>query len=395
MTYIERLVRYMNSKQGIFMKQKIAFRWKFYYALARIFVFFTGNFEVIHKNTIDTSRPFILLGNHTCFFDFLFAMYAVGPCPMRFLVARKYFLNPLFNAVLLFFGCIPKSLASDDSSSTKTMFSALRNRENLAIYPEGQVAMWGKTEPMNPSIAKLIKKTGYNVIFIRDIGSYFAYPPYGSSFKRGKIIAEVSYVSVEEIKAMNESEVFAKIEESLSFDQYALREKNNLTYAGTDNIEAFKNMIYRCPSCMSLCSITADNNKLICSHCSLEGIVSNASIDWSKQDIPCSLSGLYSHFIAYEKAQKIKKLSANCTVIATDLLLNKDIVHEDIFVTVDSDTIQMDGKTLTISIPRTSVDFFPHDVGDNFQIYTANILYVVKPHQKQLPTAFATLFRAF
>ena len=71
-------------------------------------------------------RPILILGSHTCFFDFYFAAKAMYPRRMTFVVNRFYFEAHIVRFLMRHLGCIPKRLFSPDLETAKKLMAAKR-----------------------------------------------------------------------------------------------------------------------------------------------------------------------------------------------------------------------------------------------------------------------------
>lgn len=374
------------------MKEK-RFRWWFAYIVSRIYLRIVFGNELIYENdkAIDRSKPLIILGNHSCFYDFVFAVKAIGPYPVRFVVAAKYFVNPFLGTVLNFFGAIPKKLAEQDFNCLKTIKACVKDGHSVAIYPEGRVSMWGITEDISYSTAKLVKGLDCNVVLVQNKGGFFLQPPYGGSKKRGKTQTKVKVLTKEEIDSMSVNEFYDVIMEQLNVNQYNWYEEKEPKLYGSEKLGGLTHLLYRCPDCMSLASLHTVNNKLTCSCCGLKGITHNGHIEWEKPHLPSTVAELYKVYKNYEQncVQDEKWfMETDCNIEIVDLTTG-DIEKTVGCLTLNTEGIQIKTEDDEMTFTSKSIDYLPFDVGRNVQIYHKDKYIVIMPTVPALVTALA------
>lgn len=381
------------------MNKKIKLRWLLAYIISHIFVKYILRNELTYNENskVDVSKPFVLLGNHSCFYDFLFAIDAIGPYPVKFVVAAKYFSNPIVGFFLKFYGAIPKKLAEKDFECMRRIISSINKGESIAIYPEGRVSMWGTTEYISPSTAKLVKRFSCNLVMVQNLGSFFVSPPYGGTKKFGKTYTKVHVYDSNMIANMSADKVNEVIHEVLSVNQYDWYHNKKRKFFGIEKVSALANLIYRCPSCNKITTMEHKLNKLVCRECDLEGVIKDCHFRWNKQNIPNSISELYTRFKEFERKSMIDnnwKIETECTIEIMDLSLGKQNVFKKSTVLMDLNVIQLNFNDQTLIIKHKLIDYFPFDVGSNFQIYQNGKLYIIKPYNKSLATAFSVMHEA-
>ena len=93
--------------------------------------------------------PFLVIGNHTSFYDFLYVTRILWPRPVNFVVAAKYFRFPgLLPWLLQIAQAIPKSLFKADFRTVARASAVVRQGGVVGIFPEGQISTGGITLPL-------------------------------------------------------------------------------------------------------------------------------------------------------------------------------------------------------------------------------------------------------
>lgn len=375
-------------------------RWSFAYSVSHIAVkYLFGNKVTYDKQSdLDAKEPFILLGNHSCFYDFLFAIKAMGPYPIRFVVAAKYFTSPFVASFLNFYGAIPKKLADKDFDCMRTIRTSLKNGESVGIYPEGRVSMWGTTEYINASTAKLVKRLNCNLVLVQNLGGFFLNPPYGGGRKFGRTDTRIYVYDKEQLATMSSDEIYQLIHRVLFVNQYDWYKEKRRKLVGREKVNKLPYLLYRCPDCNEIMTIGSKRNRLTCSKCGLAGEVKNAHIQWNRKSVPESISDLYVQYKAYEKMNVLSpefSLGTSCEIEIIDLDSGDKQTQQNKTVTMDQEVIHLglaNDEDITISLD--TIDYLPFDVGSNFQIYREGKLYIIKPYDKSLPTAYSVMHEA-
>lgn len=215
--------------------------------------------------------PFIIVGNHTSFYDFVYAVRAFYPRRINFVVARKYFHFSGLGWVMKTARAIPKSLFQSDTSTIVAMFDILGQDGVVGIFPEGQISINGITIEYGETIAKFIKKAGVPVAGIRTGGGYFCNPPWGKSARRGLIESKVSLVlTKEQVRELSADAIIETIRQSIYMDSFAWQEAVGCAYRGKDLAHGLENILYICPCCKEEYTIAAEGNTIRCRNCGTE-----------------------------------------------------------------------------------------------------------------------------
>ncbi len=346
---------------------------------------------------------FLLLGNHSCFYDFSFAVQAIGNHPTHFVMARKYFTNPVSNWALKLVGAIPKELATTDMECVKTILRTLRRGKNVAIYPEGRVSMWGRTEKITIATASLAKRAGCNLVLVQDKGGFFSTPPYGGKGNKQSSVSRAFFYTKEEIKEMSIEEVYNLILKGLSVDQYDNCPKEGKNSNVGVKLETFSYFIYLCPNCAKHFTMVLSRSKLTCSACGAVGDIEGAHVKWKDLNFPSNLSGIYTKYIQIEEKnlkEKPPSFEGECKVEIRDLVKGgKEIIrNRKLFVDMEEKKVKIsDAKMKSdeeITLDLSLVEYIPFDPGGNFQIYQNSKLYIIWPANPFHCTAISVMVEA-
>lgn len=91
---------------------------------------------IINKETLENAKGIVLSGNHISNHDpLLFAPFFDNE--IRFIAKEELFKIPILRNMLISNGAIPVKRGSFDKNCINTAISALKNNENVGIFPEG------------------------------------------------------------------------------------------------------------------------------------------------------------------------------------------------------------------------------------------------------------------
>lgn len=220
--------------------------------------------------------PAIVLCNHGSFIDFAYAGRILKKSRPHFVVARLYFYHKWLGKLIRHFGCIPKSMFSNDVESTKSCMRVLNAGQVLTMMPEARLSTVGKYEGIQDTTFKFIQHANVAVYIVRSCGSYFANPKWGNGMRKGsQVKTELKKLfDAGEVKSLSMEEMKARIDEALYYDEFAWLDSHpELSYKSKTLAEGLENILYLCPSCGSRYTMTAKGRVLTCECCGMQAKV--------------------------------------------------------------------------------------------------------------------------
>ncbi len=233
----------------------------------------------------DIEPPYIVLANHTNFWDpFLLSMCFPGP--VYFVTSDAYFRNPVLKVLLKLVGAIPKTKRISDPRSIRGIMEVVKNKGIIGIFPEGNRNWDGRTLPLLPPTAKLIKSLGIPVISVIFKGACLSMPRWAVSTRRGQLEMVLSKVlDSHELASLSAGEIFEVITSSLQYDEYETQRMRMLSYKGRRRAERLELFLFTCPKCLSTDQMRSEGDLLGCDACgyqvtySTEGFFKSLSND--------------------------------------------------------------------------------------------------------------------
>lgn len=163
---------------------------------------------------------------------------------------------------------IIKTSNRTDNTSMKKMLDYLRKGKNVCIFPEGLRTFTGVTEPIEPSIGKLVKVAKVNLVTYKVSGLFFSLPRWSKHVRPGKSHGQVVNVyTKEQLAKMKPEEIYTIISNDIYENAYETQEKNPVRYKRKKRAQGLDGVLFACTSCNSLDTLETKNEILYCSKC--------------------------------------------------------------------------------------------------------------------------------
>jgi len=213
--------------------------------------------------------PYLVLSNHVTNPDPFFICGCLT-FPVSFVASDHIFrLGFLSRAMTWLVDPIPKLKAASDIKTIRDMMARLKRGASVGLFPEGNRSWNGRIGYISPAIGKLVALMKVPVLLFRIDGGYLSAPRWGLKMRRGRIDCAVSRVlTPEQIAAMTVDEINALIIRELDVDDYA-GGGPRVRYKGKMLAQSLETVLYACPKCGALCSITSKGDGAVCSACGL------------------------------------------------------------------------------------------------------------------------------
>lgn len=212
-------------------------------------------------------KPYFICANHIGFWDpFMLDFhlrsevnYVVSDFSYRYFWRRQ---------ALKRIGTIPKVKLVADASSVRRMMTVLKEGFPLGIFPEGSRTWDGAPLPIIPNTVKLIRKMRLPVVTPVMKGMFLSNPRWGKNPRFGKIIIEYQVLlKPEDYKSISDEEILKKLEEAISYDEFAWQRENMIPYKGKDPAEHIEYALFMCPTCGAIGDLHSRGDSFKCSSC--------------------------------------------------------------------------------------------------------------------------------
>ncbi len=218
--------------------------------------------------------PIVVLGNHASNLDFLFAIVALFPKRMNFLVSAHFFNQKPLCYLLRIAQCVRKTQFTADVAAIRDMHTLVSEGGSILLYPEGEVNGIGRTGDFSESTARLCKLLRVPVYAVRTKGSYLTRPKWGPGRRRGRIETDISCVAAaEELPTLANDALYARIRAGIFQDEYAWQEKARIPFRAKRPAEGLHLLLYRCPKCGAEFTTRTQGCEIFCTACGNRGIM--------------------------------------------------------------------------------------------------------------------------
>lgn len=233
----------------------------------------------------DIKPPYILLANHTNFWDPFFLSVPISK-PIHFVASDMLFREGILGWLIKLAGAIPKTKFLSDASTIKSVIRIKNKGGIIGIFPEGERCWDGQTLPILYPTAKLIKSLKIPVVVCVMKGAYLSLPRWSSNVRRGKLTASYSLaLQPEHISSMSIDEIYNVICRSLTYDEYTYQKQNMLAFKGKKLAERLEKLLFVCPHCKKADSMHSKDNTFKCSSCGYSVIYNQYGLFHSTSDI--------------------------------------------------------------------------------------------------------------
>lgn len=264
------MILQMSGKKHIFLRFIAKPLYKFFYLNPRVKIIKEDN-GVLDK----IEGPAIIVGNHSHSLDPIFAYASMRP-HVRWVAGAYLFKNKFTNFVIGNLAtCIPKQQGRSDLTTIRRINKALKDGSIVGLFPEGTRTWDGNSLNINnEATAKLLRIFKVPVYFLSFEGAYDLHPRWADYKRRGLLIIKLKKVlTAEELKNSSLEQLIQITKENLYFNQQEWQDKAQLAYVGKKNAHGIQRLLYICPKCNSVQTIYGRRNKVICSHCHTEDLL--------------------------------------------------------------------------------------------------------------------------
>ena len=222
---------------------------------------------VLNNDAKKLKGAYVLIGNHVNNWDGCFMQCFIRR-PIRFIVTDSLFRNRALRMILNFAGYIPKRKFVSDTRTIRQSVVSAANGAIIGIFPEGMRCWDGRTVPVVPSTAKLIKLLKVPVVVTKISGGYLSDPRWAIFGRRGRV--ELSFdmiLTAGQVKTMNAKQIDHLLKKSLSHDDYEWQKEKRIPFKGKNLARDMELLLFTCPSCGAVGSISSESDDICCRSC--------------------------------------------------------------------------------------------------------------------------------
>ena len=262
----------MKNKKNKWVRPRHKFFTELLRPLFVIFLFFKYGYK-IKKSKVNNNQNYLIISNHAATLD-PFMLGLSFPFPIYSVASEDLLKNKIVSKILSYaLAPIPIKKGITDLVCIKRCISISKEGGSIAIFPEGNRTYSGELLKLDISIVKLIRLLKIPLILYHIEGGYGIDPRWGNKGRKsnGSYGTIRKILSLEEINSLSDDELLSIVEHEISY-----KEENNIIYKSSRKAEYLERILFVCPSCSSLETITSNKNSFKCTNCSLEGYYSES-----------------------------------------------------------------------------------------------------------------------
>lgn len=254
------------------MKPKKIYPINIFVKALTLFVFFFFNRfykirKIMPKNVKNLKPPYLLLSNHIGYWD-PFVVGSLLPHYTRFVSSDAAFRNPKIRFFLKGLGTIPKKKNIRDSKVIRDIVNVIQQGDSVGIFPEAVRNWAGITQPIDRSIAKLIKMLDVPVITPVMKGMNLFNPRWSKKLRKARVDIEYSLLfKTGDTKNMSVDEVLSNLRDALQHDEIEWQRQTNVKIKSSKRAEHISHALYICPECSAIDSFNCKENNFKCIKC--------------------------------------------------------------------------------------------------------------------------------
>lgn len=212
--------------------------------------------------------PFIVLGNHQSFMDFIVTPLALFPYRANYiseLEGFEYYGGKFYRQL----GALGTRKFINDMALIKNICKVVKRGDIIVIYPEARYCNAGTSTIIPDSVGKLCKMLKIPVVILNMNGNYLRSPIWNIAVrKQARLSATIQQLyTPNELESISTEEINNGIRNALAFDEYTYQLENRISITYPKRAEGLEAVLYKCLVCGSEFKITSNGAVLTCPDC--------------------------------------------------------------------------------------------------------------------------------
>ncbi|MCD7741460.1 MAG: hypothetical protein LUI06_04585 [Ruminococcus sp.] len=248
--------------------------------------------KITKVNMKGLKPPYLVLGTHQSFNDFLVSPLAVFPHRANYVSELEGFENYgewLYRQV----GCLGTRKFVNDISLIKNIKLIMKRNGILIMYPEARYANVGTSSRLPESVGKLAKYLDVPLVTLNMRGNYLQSPIWNLTIrKQARIDATITQIYTrEQLRKASVDEINEKLAQYLSYDEYKYQYDTKMSITYDKRAEGIEMPLYRCPKCETEFMMKTKGAEIFCEKCGHRRLMTElgrmVSLDDGKETDDC------------------------------------------------------------------------------------------------------------
>lgn len=333
------------------------------------------------------ATPYLLLLNHTEIMDPIMVS-AVMPKHVRWVAGAYLFKNKFLHKVIgEWCTAIPKQQGRSDLSMVKNIQKALKEGDNVGLFPEGTRTWDGEMMPINYiPLAKMVRYFKVPVLFVHLEGGFAHHPRWADYKRRGNVTVNVKYhLSAEQIASMDLQTLQDTIREYIRFSNDDWKQTVDYSYVSEQRAEGLQRLLYMCPKCRAVDFLKTAGNRITCTKCNTASVLDNSD-NLTSVEVPFVR---LSEWHAWEAGEisSLPSLPKERGVLFQKGDSNDEgeleTISKDITVQIEDGILKVDcrlslGRTKHYDLPLSKVTSLILNAKQTMELFCEDVLYRIR-----------------
>ena len=153
------------------------------------FVHAVTRLEVVGRQNIPKTGPFILVANHQSFLDPIIVQ-VICRRPLHTLAKSTQFTGKIMGWIMPRVNAIPTRRYRIEPQAVRVVLRRLAEGRGVGVYPEGERSWDARMQPFRRGTIRLLMKAGVPIIPCGVAGSYDVWPRWSKSLRRRRVRVE-------------------------------------------------------------------------------------------------------------------------------------------------------------------------------------------------------------
>ncbi len=212
--------------------------------------------------------PYLVLGSHHAFMDFCVTPLALFPYRANYVSELEGF-EAYGEWLYRQIGCLGTRKFVNDLALINNIIRVINRKGILVLYPEARYANVGTNSKLPESVGKLAKMLKVPIVVINMRGNYLQSPIWNLTIRKEAILdATITQVfTKEEAAKATVAEINAKLQEFLTYDEYAWQYETKQAITYEKRAEGIELALYQCPVCKCEFQMASEGTDIFCRHC--------------------------------------------------------------------------------------------------------------------------------
>ena len=212
--------------------------------------------------------PYLVLGSHHAFMDFCVTPLALFPYRANYVSELEGF-EAYGEWIYRQIGCLGTRKFVNDLALINNIKRVIKRKGILVLYPEARYANVGTSSKLPESVGKLAKMLKVPIVVINMRGNYLQSPIWNLTIrKEARLDAAITQVfTKEELANETVSEINTKLQEFLTYDEYAWQYETKQAITYEKRAEGIELVLYQCPVCKCEFQMGSEGADVFCRQC--------------------------------------------------------------------------------------------------------------------------------